>query len=51
MFLSDRDIRFALMTGQLIVNPAPTEIDTIWLVIRLTASRHKHSQIPRSICG
>jgi hypothetical protein len=29
MFLSDRDIRLALATGQLIVHPAPTEIDTL----------------------
>jgi hypothetical protein len=28
MYLSDRDLKFAVETGQLIVNPPPSEYDT-----------------------
>ena len=35
MFLSDRDIRIALAGGQLIVNPAPTDIDTTGIDVHL----------------
>ncbi len=35
MFLSDRDIRFALSTHQLIIDPAPTEIDTTGVDVHL----------------
>ncbi|HEV3385691.1 MAG TPA: hypothetical protein VG097_12825 [Gemmata sp.] len=35
MFLSDRDIRLALATGQLIVHPVPTEIDTTGIDVHL----------------
>lgn len=35
MFLSDRDLRFALEAGQLIVDPAPAEIDTTSIDVHL----------------
>ncbi len=35
MYLSDRDLRFALTTGQLIVDPAPVEIDTSGIDVHL----------------
>lgn len=35
MFLSDRDLRLALASGQLIVDPLPTEIDTTGIDVHL----------------
>ena len=35
MFLVDRDLRFALATGQLIVDPLPEEIDTTGIDVHL----------------
>lgn len=35
MYLSDRDLKFAVETGQLIVNPAPTEYDTTSIDLHL----------------
>jgi dCTP deaminase len=37
MYLSDRDLRFALATGQLIVNPPPAEMDTTSIDLHLDA--------------
>jgi hypothetical protein len=35
MYLSDRDLEFAVKTGQLIVDPAPTEFDTTSIDLHL----------------
>lgn len=35
MYLSDRDLKFAVETGQLIVDPAPTEYDTTSIDLHL----------------
>jgi dCTP deaminase len=35
MYLSDRDLKFAVETGQLIVDPAPTEFDTTSIDLHL----------------
>lgn len=35
MYLSDRDLKFAVETGQLIVAPAPTEYDTTSIDLHL----------------
>jgi deoxycytidine triphosphate deaminase len=35
MYLSDRDLEFAVKTGQLIVDPAPKEFDTTSIDLHL----------------
>jgi deoxycytidine triphosphate deaminase len=35
MYLSDRDLKFAVETGQLIVDPAPIEFDTTSIDLHL----------------
>jgi hypothetical protein len=37
MYLSDRDLEFAVRTGQLIVNPPPAEYDTTSIDLHLDA--------------
>jgi hypothetical protein len=39
MYLSDRDLRFALDTNQLIVDPPPMEIDTTSIDLHLDKMR------------
>lgn len=44
MYLSDRDLEFAVKTGQLIVNPPPVEYDTTSIDLHGAKPRYRRAR-------